>query len=363
MKKIRITGLVSMVLSALLLVACAAPAQEVPELLEPVGAQQNIVEVRRGDIYDMESYTFAVIPKVEEVPYPADGTLDEICVVIGQQVKAGDVLLRLDVESIREQLEALDADIAYTLEDNALTLRMLELDVAICESTMGEYRDYAYGTKKEQEKIDEHERVKEALKQEQERQELQMQQMYAERKLLNERIENSELIAPCDGQVAYIAQKTGDSARAGSTAIALSVEELLLRGEYISESEIKTAAEVVAVVGDTAYAVEYLPMDPEEYISMMLSGAEMNTDFAFADGVPEDIEVGAYALILVKKSLREQVLYLPPNALENDAAGWYVYRADGSGGRERVEVEIGTRVSTAVEIAEGLKEGDEVYVP
>ena len=357
-------GFVSMVLCLLLaLTSCAAPVQDAPELLEPVGAQQDTVLVKRGDIYEMSSYEFAVTPKIAEVPYAADGTLDEVCVVMGQKVKAGDVLLRLDVETVREQLEALDANISYVQKDNALTLRMLELDVAICESAMGEMRDYAYGTKKEQERIDEHERVKEALQQEKDRQALQMQQLQAERELLMERIEHSELVAPCDGEVAYIAHKAGEPVRGGSTAIALAQEELMLRGEYISGGEVETAAEVFAIVGDKTCAVEYLPMDQEEYISMLLSGAEMNTDFAFAGGAPVGIKAGEYALILIKKSLREQVLYLPPNTLENDAKGYYVYRADGNGGRERVDVEIGSRLSTAVEIKAGLKEGDEVYVP
>lgn len=359
----RFVFLSMMAVLLLCLAACAAPVQDVPELLEPVGAQMNTVQVKRGDIYEIKHYNFAVAPQIERVLYSADGTLDEVCVIMGQTVKEGDVLLRMDVKADQEKLDALNAHISYTEQDNALSLCQLELDVEMCEKRMGENRDYAYGTKKEQERINEYERLKEALVQEQERQELQMQQLNEERRLLQERIAHSELLAPCDGQVVYIAQIAGESARAGSTAIALSMDTLMLKGEYLSEAVINAADEMTAMVGEALCEVEYVPMDQEEYISLLLSGAEMNTSFNFVGDVPQDAQAGDYVLLLVKTQLKEDVLYLPPNVLESDASGYYVYLADGNGGRERAEVKIGNRVSTAVEITEGLKEGDEVYVP
>lgn len=349
------------------LVSCAANVQGAPELLEPVGAQMDTAQVVRGEIFEQSAYEFFVAPHVEEVLHEADGTLAQTCVTIGQQVEAGDVLLRLDVDKQREELAELDRQIAYTKEYNDLTIKMLELDVEKCAYELTDAADFAHGTKKEQQKIDEFERVKTALEQEKQTQELQMQQLYAQREELEKVIARSELTAPVSGSIVYLAHLTTEGiktdVRAGDIAVMIATEELHLKGDYVSEAVIEAADEIYARVGTQNCAVEYMPMDRTAYISMLLSGAELTTEFAFADGVPEGAQAGDYALVLVKTRQKKGVLHLPVNAVERDAQGDYVYRVTDDGGRERVNVTVGYRNATAIEIEEGLEEGDVVYVP
>lgn len=190
-----------------------------------------------------------------------------------------------------------------------------------------------------------------------------MRQLQAQRDALMQQTQGSELIAPCDGTVLYLANATGGSVRAGNTAMVLSTEGALqIQGEYLSQALVESADEVQALVAGQRAAVEYLPMDEEEYISMLLSGGEMTTRFTFADGAPAGVQCGDYVLLLVKTRQRLNVLHLPPNALCHDATGYYVYLSAEDGGRERRDVEVGVRSSTAVEITAGLEEGDEVYV-
>lgn len=356
---------ISMAAALLLLVGCSGQAQmDAPELMQPVGVKMDTAVVQRGEICEIESYDFAVTPQTQEVRFAQDGRVDEVCAVLGQQVKKGDVLLRMDVEEIEQSVAELDRRIAYLEQDHALTLAALQLDVEICNYEMEEQnRDYAHGGRKEQEKIDEMERANLALKQEKERQALEMAQLEQQRETLKEQLADSELLAPCDGTVLMQSGSSGSSVRAGDTALVLAVQdEMVIQGEYISQALAQSADEVQAWINGKNVAVEYLPMDSEEYLSLLLSGGELTARFSFTQGVPSGVACGDYVLVLVKTQQRTDVLYLPPNAVSYDATGYYVYLADDAGGRTRRSVETGVRTSTAVEILDGLKEGDEVYV-
>lgn len=360
----KLCRMIAAMLLLMCLTACAPGVQEVPELLEPVGVEMDIVSVKRGEIYDMEAYEFYVAPVTEEVLYTTDGTIREMCVTWGQQVQPGDVLLRLDVEGLQEQLEELDKQISYTKKNNALTLQRMQLDVDQCELEMSQTpNQITYDTKKEQEKQDEYNRLTTALRQEKERQDLEMKQMNSRRSDLAEKIERSELKATASGSIVGIKNDIGDYVRASNTAVVLAQDTLQLKGEYISESVIGMANEISVLVGDSSCAVEHIPMDEKEYISLLLSGAQMYTCMAFAEEIPEGVQAGDYALVLIKTKQRENVLYLPVNAVERDAQSDYVFLKTADGGRERVNITVGVRTGTALEIEEGLQEGDEVYVP
>ena len=199
--------------------------------------------------------------------------------------------------------------------------------------------------------------------QEQERQALNRAQQEQQRQELRLRTEHAALLAPCDGTVLYVAHPTGGSAQAGSTALVLArTDALVLQGEYLSQSLVESADGVWALVGDGRAELEYLPMDEQEYVSLLLSGEEMTSRFAFANGVPEGVRAGDYAAVVVKTAQRQDVLWLPPGALCRDAAGEYVYIPGENGGKVRQDVKTGARTTTAVEITQGLSEGDVVYV-
>ncbi len=353
-----------MVLTALLC-GCEQSTQPVPALLDPVGSRQETVQVRRGEICELAAYDFAVTPETQAVLYAMDGQVEQVCVALGQRVQEGDVLLRMDVEEAQKQLDALEQQKAYDRQDGELTLQMLRIDVDICKHEMlEENRDYAAGGLKEREKQEELERLETALRQERERQALRAAQQEQQRQELLARTENATLYAPCDGTVLYVAHPTGGSAQMGSTALILARDDaLVLQGQYLPQALAESADEIWALVGDCRVAVEYLPMDEQEYVSLLLSGEEMTSRFAFSGGVPEGVTAGDYAAVIVKTARREDVLYLPQGALCRDAAGEYVYIPGDNGGRVRQDVQSGARTTAAVEIAQGLKEGDVVYVP
>ena len=86
------------------LFGCAAKAETAPELLEPVGVRMDTEAVVRGEIAEWRAYDAFVVPETTELFLTQSGAIQEICVQLGEEVGAGQVLLRLDVEAERERI-------------------------------------------------------------------------------------------------------------------------------------------------------------------------------------------------------------------------------------------------------------------
>lgn len=128
--------IIALTLSAMLLLsACgtAAPVSEPPELLEPVQAQPKTAVVRREDLLNATSIPGNIILYTEPVIFTVDGTLDELLVIPGQEVKAGDVLAALDSDSLQERLDALLEQQDTNSYLNSLTNKTLQADIDICQ--------------------------------------------------------------------------------------------------------------------------------------------------------------------------------------------------------------------------------------
>ena len=128
--------IIALTLSAMLLLsACgtAAPVSEPPELLEPVQAQPKTAVVRREDLLNATSIPGNIILYTEPVIFTVDGTLDELLVIPGQEVKAGDVLAALDSDSLQERLDTLLEQQDTNSYLNSLTNKALQADIDICQ--------------------------------------------------------------------------------------------------------------------------------------------------------------------------------------------------------------------------------------
>ena len=338
------------------LFGCAAKAGTAPELLEPVGVRMDTEAVVRGEIAEWRAYDAFVVPETTELFLTQSGEIQEICVQLGEEVGAGQVLLRLDVEAERERIAQIDQELAYLEADNALTLEQMQLDIDLCKYQMeDDNRDYKAGGEREALKENELRALEAALEQETARQALEKEQLLKERETLAARVAASELAAPQGGRVVYLAEvANGAVAQSGQTLVVLAREDALqLRSDYLTEAEVDAADEVVAWIGGARVPIEYAAMDTDEYVARLLAGEEL---------APAQARGGEYTAVLLPTVVREVALLVPPESLFRDGGETYVYRVvDGE--RVRTEVEAGYRSVNAAEIVSGLAEGDVVYVP
>ncbi len=329
------------------LVSCGADRDD-PELLEPMEVGSDLAQVKREDIYDGTVLTASVLPRCEELSFSVNGRVGEICVTLGQTVKKGDPLIRLDTKELEESREELTKELEYARKMDEFDTREAELNEARIAQQSG------WDSPACQLYINEREA---------EKQERATQIGKLERKLkrMNQTINvESVITASCDGEVAAMTVCVGDSVKKDQVVTAVADNSsCFLQTDYMEEGTVNLAGSVYAVVGGVRYEVEYIPMSTKDYVARNLSGRKLFSSFRLKDG--DTGLIGEFAMLYLMSSQREQVLSIPSNALIWGESGYYVYVQRGDE-RIRQEVKVGLRTAAQTEILSGLKEGEMVYV-
>jgi len=361
MKKMWIRRLIAAAVCALMLVP--AQAEEAPALIEPAGVKLSSTLARVDDITTLSAYTGEVIPYFEALDFEIDGEIDQVYVVVGQQVKAGDVLITLDQQaevlrrgSIEEEIEALETDIRYAEALAQVDLDILELELDRLSSRLP--RDEKAISLKQLEiesfRLDRELSMELSL--------LELDRLYEELALLKDEAVKAVLTAPFDGRVMFIKDMyPGMRISAYSPLLYLADDtKLFIESDYITETTLNRANDVYALVNGQRVEVAPQPADPAEILSKAVSGEKLTTRFDILPGA--ELSAGQYAAVCIEMVSAEDVLVVPANALFAGASGRYVYVVENDT-RTRRTVKTGAANSWYVQILEGLEEGEEVYVP
>lgn len=361
-KRISLTALI---LLTTMLAGCMQQPVETPVLLEPLGVQSDMAAAYIGEIYDIEQFESAVVPYVEELYFEVSGSVSSVNVYPGMMVEEGDVLIELDQTSLVEREEALRKNLEYVERDNAYSDAMAEIDIEILELELKELESKRADETQIALKKNEIEQKKAALRQARALREPEMEVMRRELETISENLNKNILRAPFSGRIAYGQQLVqGSWVTAYDPVIYLADDSRLsLSGEFISESKLNTAARLYARIGAQDYSITQIPIDQKEYITLVLTGGTLTTQFEI-DGPAEHmdlLEAGQYAAVFVVSGLQSDVLLVPSGAVLRDATGRYVY-VDEDGERVRRMVKTGKTTDGLVQITEGLEEGEVVYV-
>lgn len=346
----------------LLLCAPCAPAEETPQLLEPAGVQLNATAAFIGDISTIAVHPASVIPYVEEFFFEQEGVIDEMHVIIGQQVKAGDPMITLDTEAENERVEELRRQLEEMETNNAYEQKLAKIDLAILDAEWRHLQKQGDETAAALKQLDIEEKQLE-LELAADLRKLEKDQLISELERLEAEIKKNVLYAPFDGRVAYMSSewRHGDYVSAFTPLIYLADDtRLLVESDYISNSTLDSAHAVYAQVGNKHYAMTSTPVDEKKYMSQVLAGVKLRRQFTF-DEPDEALEVGQYAVICVESNYRADVLLVPTNTLYTADRTRYLYVME-DGVRVRREVKTGVSTDWYTQITEGLQEGELVYV-
>ena len=357
-----ICGLISLLMCLLLCAPCALAEEAAPQLMEPAGVQLNATKAFIGDISSIAVHPASVVPYVEEFFFEQEGVIEEMHVIIGQQVKAGDPLITLDTEAETERVEALRRQLEELETNTAYELELAEIDLAILDAEWRHLQKQGDATAAALKQLDIEEK-KLALELAADLRQLEKDQLISELERLEAEIRKNVLYAPFDGRVAYMSSewRHGDYVSAFTPLIYLADDtKLMVESDYISNSTLDSAHAVYAQVGSRRYAMTSTAVDEKKYMAQVLAGVKLRRQFTF-DEPDETLEAGQYAVICVESNYRADVLLVPTNTLYSADRTRYLYVME-NGVRVRRDVKTGVSTDWYTQITEGLQEGELVYV-
>ncbi len=348
----KITGL--FLICCLLLAGCS----KAPELLDPLGFEENAMTVKRGDMYNIRLTDNVAVRETMQIKVDTDAVIKSVNVSLGDEVKAGDVLFALDGGSVAAQAAQIDEQIDQMQRDHAYLDSLSEVNIATAQAELSKLQAQGAAAEeinaKQEEIVDlQNSYYQNKVKEEQELAELTLQKM-------NSGNQDADITAPSDGVIMYMGQMSTGNVSGGTVLAVLGLaDSKVIEGEYIEEEEMNACDEYYALVDGKKYGITYDP--PQGFqISNLTEETVLQNTYYINEGADE-IPYGTPVNVVMITDRKENVLYIPDDGLYEDVDGTYVYVRDEEGKKVRKNVEAGTRWETAVEIVSGLEEGDIIY--
>jgi len=378
---------VALLLLVFAFAACAVEEVESPTLIRPAVAEVVTITVERGDVFNISARRQGVTRYLSQPVFFENpvGAFDEFHVRPGDFVTAGQLLASLDNERLDEQIEEQLETIATMRHNHAVAYELRQLDIDIMVLDHGQ-RLMAAAHLWEFEMLEtvefNIERARLELRQQQERQALQMEAAEARLHQLQSRRGQIYLQAPMDGQIVMLAPVSrGSNLFAGQHVLYITdTSEVIIEAvnlpsydwppppgaagprpsEHWIPVSVRQANYIYARIDDSLewVALEYIEVPSED---RNVSGVPSRVRFRLASGQP--LTAGSYADIMMYTQMFYNVLRIPSNALFIEAIGGYsyVYRiVDGELVYTPLVLYGNTGVFAAVR--SGLEEGDEIFV-
>lgn len=309
---------------------------------------------------------------------PGDVTVEAVLVEAGQRVRRGTVLLRLRDRGLEQQLdEALIQRDILALErqgqDRLLQEKSRQVERAqdrLAESQELVGRGFISEDEYERDR-DSLESAQAELRQTQldrQKSELEMRKNQATLDNLKARMADNAILAPFDALVLNIKAQPGDGVpREG---------ELLTLGDPAQERVIfeLMALDARQVAIAMPVRVSMIGPNPQPFTGQVVSiapqalspGQDNTGDQATVQAIAQldrpsgQLIPGSAVSVEVLLSQRQGVLAVPTTALQRDGQETYLWVVDGASKARRRTVQTGLSTLEAVEITQGLQEGDRV---
>lgn len=377
-------------------------AGESIELIEPVNVAASTEIVAYRNLYDTAVYSAAVYPEVTEYSFSKGVQVAGYEAFLGEEVNAGDALVYANTKSLEEQIEAKEEGLETMEEDMAEYKANLEENLAEPREEVKRLEQILHNLEKQKPAqmiemesvsggdsdgmIENPEYVKwqkeyhswegkyrilmhninvqeEALRQKEAFYALDYEYNLSQLNKLKKELKSSTLYSKVKGEVVATAQADYGTLYAQEDVSVVAVgdaEKVVLKSDYINKETINNAQEVYALIDGVRYEVEYQAISNLEYTRLAAESDKVYSEF-FLKGDTTNVKPGDFAVIVVTKEKKQQVLSVSKSSLSKDETGYYVYVVQDG---ENVYTPVKTGMSDGVytEIVSGLNEGDQILV-
>lgn len=362
MKK-RFTGWVVISLFAFALTGCsqAEEEKEVPVLVvsdEEQGIEYSMSEVMRGNVSLTMKFNCKYMQTKEQAVCFQEGgkTIEKIYVREGDYVKPGDILAEVSTGSLEEEIAALE----YKIQKDALEKQYLDVHEEF--DLRSSYFSFVYGTKCEEEDLEEYEERDEEIldSYQNKREDFSDEAEFDIRELeaLKKELSDSRICATMSGMVYSVEPNLeGTISKKGEVIMTvIDGTEGVFEMEKPEYADVFSPDDVLKLEVYYGTAKGIYDVVPYE----MQSWGEKQY-FSIYDGPENDgIEVETTGDICVVLDTRENVLVLPNSSVFSADGKSYVYMLDENNMKTVCFVETGLKGDEYTEIVSGLNEGDMV---
>ncbi len=393
MKNSKILGVAALLLVLLAAAGCGSPVDGSDAALEDT-ISVSVMEVGRTTIerYVEQSGTVDSDGNVS-VASQLGGKVKEIEVTVGTQVEKGEILLRLDNEELHAQLRRTEAEMEqmeqnyYISKNIGLPQKLTQAENRATEAAL-EYENIQKSLERvtalyeigavSQEELEQlqsryavvtmaYETAQASLAREKESQvrelamlEAQLESARAALASTRLNFEKSLLVAPIQGTVTSVIAKIGQEVNPGTPLVSLvdfskTYVEMNLTERLLTEIQEGTTALIEMPGTGRQYegTVEVIDLSPLQGTRSYPAKAYFEAD--------THVRIGQQAVLRVLAERVEQVLAVPSGAILKDNDTSRVFVVEDGIARERI-VETGISNEEAVEILEGLSEGEQLVV-
>lgn len=351
------------------LLACGQKAAA-PELLEPVEVKLSARAAERKDICDITVYAGNIKPCAVSYAFPDACRIEEIKVHLGEYVKTGQILAVRYCSDADKEEEQLKREVEWLKVQDSCLFGMEEADLAIAQMELDQMIITSKDTAEERSAIKETEKAVEARREQAEYESgLRKKEISVKSELLEsyaKKTDNRTLIAEEDGYVSYVKEFAADNAigktEADEIVIILSDHKEAYVAADIVGAKVKEADRIYMEVEGKQYPLVYSPYSDSEKRMAMNQGISLEARFLPEDGSDLTGMIGKNATVYLVSNEKKQALSVAPDALFQENGEYFVYLLQ-DGKKIRQSVTPGVHTKNAIEITEGIEEGDMIYYP
>ena len=365
MMKMRKIKALALALSALIVLCSCTGKQNVPELLEPVGAEPTFRPVEKADMGVSKIILGSVMGTEYCHFYEKMIELKEFKVAVGDYVNEGDVLVEADVDSVKDQITELNSSLSILTAEYEANKKKYDIERSKYDIKK-EQAEYLknLGRPLDYDLIDIDKKIEVF-----EEDHLYADEMYEfnKRKInesltdLNKIVSDGVIRAKKSGYVTYIKDlKAGNIAMANENIVTVTDPEDLFfaaQGDTRSYNYAKYAVKFAFIEGKKVPISEYNYSDSE---TVYAKAQNLYPIQRFKPEEEVNVKLGDFVLLQFYEKDKNDVLVVGKDSVNTDDTGSFVYVQNADGTLEKRYFEIGANDEHNYEVVSGLEEGEMV---